>query len=281
MVYHIFNYRIQNTWYRDSVPCSDGVFDAVMEKLAWKLPANMRVYHYGSPGPQYYPMDNPIMLRRPILSLCPMELVTNGASGSAALYDRQRQQRFPVCSRLGRFVLCHDMDGWPHFYYADGRRFRLAADMQIVPLAFSEAREFVDRYHRHSAAPQGHKFSIGLAAAGVEGYIGIAIASIPKARALNDGLTLEINRVCCDPAYDNACSKLYSAAVKAGKAMGYRRFITYTLPEESGSSIKAVGFRYDGSTEAKPTGWDCRGRPRAQPLRYPAGPKCRWVLDAT
>lgn len=151
--------------------------------------------------------------------------------------------------------------------------------MQIVPLTFSEAREFVDRYHRHNAAPQGHKFSVGLAAAGVEGYIGIAIASIPKARALNDGLTLEINRVCCDPAYDNACSKLYSAAVKAGKAMGYRRFVTYTLPMESGSSIKAVGFRYDGCTKVRPDGWDCKGRPRKQPHRYPAGSKYRWVLD--
>ena len=96
MVYHIFNYRIQDIWYRDSAPCSDGVFDAVMEKLEWKLPANMRVYHYGSPGPQYYPLDNPVVLRRPILSLCPMELVTNGASGSAALYDRQASDLLPI-----------------------------------------------------------------------------------------------------------------------------------------------------------------------------------------
>ena len=69
----------------------------------------------------------------------------------------------------------------------------------------------------------------------------MAIASIPKARALNDGRTLEINRVCCDPAYFNACSNLYAAAIRAGRDMGCTRFLTYTLPEEGDSSVRAVG----------------------------------------
>ena len=33
--------------------------------------------------------------------------------------------------------------------------------------------------------------------------------------------------------------------------MGYTRFITYTLPEEGGSSVKAAGFRLDGTVPAR------------------------------
>ena len=102
------------------------------------------------------------------------------------------------------------------------------------------------RNHRHCAAPQGHKFSVGLTADGA--LIGVVIASTPKARALNDGRTLELNRICCDPVYRNAVSMVSGAAIRAARAMGYRRIVTYTLPQESGSSMLAVGFRQDGMT---------------------------------
>jgi hypothetical protein len=48
------------------------------------------------------------------------------------------------------------------------------------------------------------------------------------------------------------------------------------LPSESGSSLKAVGFQYDGMTKGYPNGWDMPGRPRKKPARYPNGPKIRW-----
>lgn len=278
MIYHIFNYRIQGVWYRDSYTYSDAQFDAIMERLDWKLPVNMQVYHYGSPGPIQHKMDNAVVLGRPVLSLNPLSLTADRMTSIATLYDKQRRERFQVCAQTGRFVLCRKDGGWPRFYYVDGITCRLSVAMTVVPLSFSAAKSFVDHNHRHNSAPQGHKFSIGLTVDGIESYIGVAIASIPKARFLNDGLTLEINRICCDPIYENACSKLYGAVIAAGKAMGYRRFITYTLPEESGSSVKAVGFRYAGNTEAKLDGWNCKSRPRTIPQRYPIGPKCRWIL---
>ena len=278
MIYHIFNYRINGIWYRDSYTYSDAQFDAIMDRLDWKLPMNMLVYHYGSPGPEPYEMNNPVILSRPVLSLNPLSLTVDGIAPAAILHDTQRRERFKVCAQSGRFVLCREAGGWPRFYYVDGITCRLSVTMTVVPLSFLEAKSFVDHNHRHNSAPQGHKFSIGLTADGIESYIGVAIASIPKARFLNDGLTLEINRVCCDPIYENACSKLYGAAIAAGKAMGYRRFVTYTLLEESGSSVRAVGFRYDGNTAAKPDGWNCRGRPRTIPQRYPMGAKQRWIL---
>ena len=64
--------------------------------------------------------------------------------------------------------------------------------------------------------------------------MGVAIASIPKARCQMDGLTLEINRCCADPRYADVCSNLYARTIRIGREMGYTRFLTYTLPEESG-----------------------------------------------
>ena len=95
-----------------------------------------------------------------------------------------------------------------------------------------------------------------------------------------DGETLEINRCCTDPRYAdvcNVCSSLYARAVRIGRELGYRRFLTYTLPEESGSSLRAVGFQPDGVAKASAGGWNSPSRPRSTD-RYPAGEKLRWVL---
>lgn len=279
MVYHIFQYCIDGIWYRDSQVYSDAQFDTIMERLEWRLPAGMRVFHFGAPGPQYYPLDNPIVLRRPTLSLDPAALIAGVPFCQTKLNDRHTHLSIPVTHRIGRFVICGGPDIWPCFRYLDGERYRLITELRIIPLSFHEAKEYVQRYHRHNVAPQGHKFSIGLIAPGEDGYIGVAIASIPKARHLNDGFTLEINRVCCDSAFFNACSKLYGAAVKAGKAMGYTRFITYTLPEEGGGSVKAAGFHLDGIVPGRKDGWNRNKRFRTPPCRVPAGPKLRWVID--
>ena len=278
MVYHIFQYCIAGIWYRDSQVYSDAQFDTIMERLEWRLPAGMRVFHFGAPGPQYYPLDNPIVLRRPILSLDPAALIAGVPFCQTKLNDRHTHLSIPITHQIGRFVICGSPSIWPCFLYLDGKRYRLITELRIIPLSFHEAKEYVQRYHRHNAVPQGHKFSIGLIAPGEDGYIGVAIASIPKSRHLNDGFTLEINRVCCDSAFFNACSKLYGAAVKAGKAMGYTRFITYTLPEEGGGSLKAAGFHLDGIVPGRKDGWNRNKRYRTPPCRVPAGPKLRWVI---
>lgn len=77
----------------------------------------------------------------------------------------------------------------------------------------------------------------------------------------------------------NANSKLYAAAVRAAFAMGYRRVLTYTLPEESGVSLKAAGFMPDGMTRASPAGWSVPSRLRDRPERYPTGEKIRWIKE--
>jgi hypothetical protein len=106
--------------------------------------------------------------------------------------------------------------------------------------------------------------------------IGVVTAGKPIARANDDGHTLEITRCCVLEGKKNASSKLYAAAIRAARATGFLRVITYSLPEESGASLKAVGFQPDGTTKNNPNGWDMPGRPRKKPMRYPNGPKIRW-----
>ena len=68
--------------------------------------------------------------------------------------------------------------------------------------------------------------------------VGVATAGRPVARAFDDGYTLEVNRTCTDGTR-NANSMLYGAIWRAGKAMGYRRCITYTQADETGASLRA------------------------------------------
>lgn len=62
------------------------------------------------------------------------------------------------------------------------------------PLTIKEANEFVRQYHRHSSPTPGGKFAIGCVKGGL--LVGVAIAGRPVARGLDDGMTLEITRVC-------------------------------------------------------------------------------------
>jgi hypothetical protein len=85
----------------------------------------------------------------------------------------------------------------------------------------------------------GGKFAVG-AADGDGKLVGVAIAVRPICRRLDDGLTLEVLRVCTDGTA-NACPLLYARCAKIGRLMGYERIITYTLAWESGASLRAVG----------------------------------------
>lgn len=77
--------------------------------------------------------------------------------------------------------------------------------------------------------------------------------------------------------YADVCSNLYARTIRIGREMGYTRFLTYTLPEESGSSLRAVGFQVDGVVHSPSGGWNAPSRPRST-RRYPSGDKVRWVL---
>lgn len=113
--------------------------------------------------------------------------------------------------------------------------------LRIVPVTLEQANGFVRRFHRHNKPVVGARFCVGVKDTEL---CGVAIAGRPVAPRLDDGLTLEITRVCTDGTR-NAASMLYGACRKAARAMGYDRIFTYTLPEEGGASLRAAGFKLD------------------------------------
>lgn len=133
----------------------------------------------------------------------------------------------------------------------------MQAQLTIVPTSLSVANDFVATLHRHHKRTPGHKFS--LAVTDGEKIRGVAIMGRPVARMLDDGLTLEVNRVCTDGC-PNACSALYGAARRVAREMGYKRIITYTLPEEGGASLRGAGWVRDGA--AGGGNWNVPSRPR-------------------
>lgn len=145
----------------------------------------------------------------------------------------------------------------------------------------TEAKLFVAKHHRHNKPDKSGLFAAGLANKDGE-VIGAAVAGRPKARKLQDGFTIEVTRV-CTLGHRNANSMLYGAILRAAKALGYRRAYTYTLAHESGTSLKAVGFKEDARLEARET-WSVPSRPRIQSNMFgheqrPQGPKIRWKIE--
>lgn len=129
--------------------------------------------------------------------------------------------------------------------------------MEVVPIKFKEAAEFVRRHHRHHKPPCGHLFSV--AAAEDNMIVGVAIIGRPVSRLLDNGFTAEVTRLCTDGT-KNVCSMLYAAAWRAARALGYKRLITYILSSESGVSLKAAGWRLVG--ECGGGRWSREKRPR-------------------
>ena len=140
----------------------------------------------------------------------------------------------------------------------------------IVPLPLDEANAFIRQHHRHHGRVVGHRFSLGAADAAGD-VRGVAIIGRPVARGLDDGLTLEVTRVATDGCKD-ASSALYGAARRAAFALGYKKLVTYTLASESGTSLKAAGYRVVG--EVRGRSWSCASRPRVD--KHPTQAKLRW-----
>lgn len=147
--------------------------------------------------------------------------------------------------------------------------------MEIVPITLAEANAFVEIHHRHHRPVVGHKYSIAIA---VDGQVrGVVIVGRPVARRLDNGWTLEVNR-CCTDGMKNGCSALYGAAWRAAKALGYKRLITYTLPEEGGASLRASNWRCLG--EKGGGNWNVKSRPRIDTDYILQGQKLLWECSA-
>lgn len=151
------------------------------------------------------------------------------------------------------------------------------ARLRVVPLTLKEANSFVAKIHRHHGPVLGHRFSLGAQRGDV--LCGVAIVGRPVARGLDQRMAVEVTRLATDGTR-NACSFLYRAACRAAWALGFLRVYTYTLAEESGSSLRGAGFTAEETT--KGGGWSCASRPRnEQAVMFgkarQEGQKVRWV----
>lgn len=145
--------------------------------------------------------------------------------------------------------------------------------LNLRPMSIKKANSFVESHHRHHPPTTNHLFAVGVE--DEEGQLrGVAIVARPVSRLSDDGYTAEVVRVATDGAR-NACSMLYGACRRACRALGYRRLLTYTLPEEGGSSLRAAGFNLMGET--KGGSWSRPSRPRVD--KAPTQQKFKWAMD--
>ncbi len=142
--------------------------------------------------------------------------------------------------------------------------------MELRPISQKDAFEFVKQHHRHHGIPVGALW--WHAAHDENGELcGVAIVGRPVARRLDDGLTIEVTRLCTNGA-ENACSILYAAARRVAIDKGFRRGLTYILESENGASLKASGWTYLGETPGK--SWSVPSRQRED--KHPLGKKHRY-----
>ena len=127
-----------------------------------------------------------------------------------------------------------------------------------MPCTVERAKEYVEHVHRHHTASTSARVCIAVVDE-LGDVRGVAMIGRPVARLLDDGWTLEVNRVATDGC-PNACSTLYGAARRIAGALGYARLLTYTRADEPGTSLRAAGWESEGEIRAR--SWDRPGRRR-------------------
>lgn len=145
-----------------------------------------------------------------------------------------------------------------------------SATIELRPITRDEAHAYIRAHHRHHGAPVGELWRH--AVHDDDGnLVGVATVGRPVARGLDDGLTVEVTRMCTVNA-PNADSMLYGAARRAADAKGYRRGLTYLLRSEydrfndegrriGGAGARAAGYVFLWDVAGR--SWDCPSRPRA------------------
>lgn len=146
--------------------------------------------------------------------------------------------------------------------------------LRITPVTIVEAKVFIAEHHRHHKPPTSALFAVAVSDER-DVVRGVATVGRPSARMIQDGYTAEVTRLCTDGA-PNACSMLYSAAWRAARALGYGRLVTYTLPEEGGTSLRAAGWKLVNTTGGN--SWSRKERPRVD--LHPLQMKMKWQIDS-
>jgi len=150
--------------------------------------------------------------------------------------------------------------------------------VDVVPMTLPKANAIVEKWHRHHAPIPGG-FAWWCVAAVANGVVvGAAIAGRPTNRNNDDGQTVEVLRLATDGT-PNACSALLGACVRAARAIGARRIITYTLSTEGGASLRGAGWVCECGNTGK-SWWTHEGtRPAAVMREHMGQTKARWAVN--
>jgi hypothetical protein len=146
-------------------------------------------------------------------------------------------------------------------------------------VSLREAFRFIASHHRHHLPPQGGIVALGLWQG--DRLVGVGVLGRPVSRELQSQGAVELTRACVlpdlpriGPHASGAASALDSRMRRLAQALGFVRLVTYTLPEESGASLRADGWQSDlklvGGGE-----WSRPSRERGV-ARHPTSPKVRW-----
>jgi hypothetical protein len=145
-----------------------------------------------------------------------------------------------------------------------------ATKINAIPLELAAANEFIANLHRHHGPVYRDKFRVGALVDGK--LVGVVQVGRPVSRYLDNGENIEVVRLCTDGT-KNVCSFLYAKAARIAKEMGYKKIITYILESESGTSLKAAGWKQETVTNGGT--WNRKSRPRN--TTAPTVPKKRYV----
>lgn len=142
----------------------------------------------------------------------------------------------------------------------------------VRPMPLKQALPFVAKVHRRLPSLVGGLWAV-CAVDALHRTVGAAVVGRPKARMLDDGVSLEVTRVAVVEGNPNACSLLYGACSRAARAMGAANMLTYTHGDEHGTSLKASGWVPDPClTEGGEWSRGARQRKAAED----SAPKRRW-----
>ena len=155
----------------------------------------------------------------------------------------------------------------------------VAVSLRAVSITTTDANAYVAAFHRHNGPAQMARFAVAAIDDETGEVHGVAIAGLPIARMAALPGVLEIRRVCTD-GERNCCSFLYGCCIRAAKALGYWRLLTYTIDAEDGASLKASGWKLHGHVQpvlSATGGWASRPQIRP-PNQHYLGPKKRWEI---
>lgn len=110
----------------------------------------------------------------------------------------------------------------------------------VRPITRDAANAVITMWHRHHKAVRSHRSAC---AAYLDGeLVGVVVVANPVARALQNGVTSEVVRLCCRGGDRNVASRLLGAAWASDRALGVRRMVSYTRADEDGTCYRAAGW---------------------------------------